>query len=73
MNASKIVATFIHPPIPIRSFDWQATYDDYDADCDGDGFFSNDPIGHGRTEADAVLDLIENHPRPDVFCTERRR
>lgn len=69
----RIVTSFEHPPIPIRTCDWSATYDDYDVDCDQDGFFSNDPIGRGATEQDAVLDLIDNHPRPDVFCPERGR
>lgn len=73
MAAHKIITEFVYPPIPVRSFDWSATYDDYDVDCDGDGFFSNCPVGRGATEAEAVLDLIENHPRPDVFCPERGR
>jgi hypothetical protein len=71
MTPHKIVCHYIYPPIPVRSCDWEAHYDDYDADCDGEGFFSHDPIGRGATEAAAVLDLIENYPRPDVFCAER--
>ena len=27
--------SFINPPIPIRSFDWQGTHPDYDGDEDG--------------------------------------
>ena len=50
-------------PIPDRRFDWSATYDDYEADCDQDGFFSTSPVGYGRTEAEAVIDLIENNYR----------
>ncbi len=51
----KIMTTFVFPPIPTRQFDWQAHYDgeedeQYDA-------------GYGRTEADAIVDLIENYPR----------
>jgi hypothetical protein len=61
----RIRTEFVYPPIPIRNFDWQAVYDDYDGAED-----SHCPIGHGRTEADAVLDLIDNAPRyPD--CCER--
>jgi hypothetical protein len=42
----------IFPPIPIRSFDWQAV--DYDT-YDGPGC----PIGHGSTEQEAIVDLLE--------------
>ena len=47
-----IVTEFTNPPIPIRSggFDWSATLDNYEAD---------DPIGRGRTELDAIQNLIE--------------
>ncbi len=51
----KIVTTHVYPPIPIRQFDWQAHYDseaDEQMNC-----------GHGRTEAEAVVDLLDNHPR----------
>jgi hypothetical protein len=40
----------IYPPIPDRRFDWCATTDNYD----GEG----SPIGYGRTEQDAVEDLV---------------
>lgn len=33
---------------------------DYDCDCDEDGFFSTHPIGHGATERAAIEDLIED-------------
>ena len=46
----RIVTQFIYPPIPLRQFDWQATFDGYEP---------GDPIGHGRTERDAVRDLKE--------------
>ena len=55
----KIITTHVYPPIPIRSMDWCATTDDYDADCDQDGFFSTSPIGWGRTEEEAIADLKE--------------
>ena len=54
-----IHTTHEQPPIPIRDFDWSAVTDDYDCDCDQDGFFSTDPVGHGRTEQDAINDLLE--------------
>jgi hypothetical protein len=46
----KIKTRFINPPIPIRSFDWEATRDGYD---------KGDPIGFGRTEELAKADLLE--------------
>ena len=62
----RIVTTHVYPPIPDRHFDWQAHYDDDEPNDDG-----HMAAGHGPTEAAAVLDLIENYPRPDVFCRER--
>lgn len=55
----KINTEFVYPPIPIRNFDWCATFDDYDCDCDQDGYFSHDPVGYGRTKQDAIDDLLE--------------
>lgn len=47
---SKIITEFIYPPIPIRNYDWEAIREDYN---------EGDPIGHGRTEKDAILDLLQ--------------
>lgn len=33
--------------------------DNYDCDCDQDGFFSLSPVGHGATEQEAIADLLE--------------
>lgn len=33
--------------------------DTYDCDCDQDGFFSTSPVGDGRTEQEAIDDLLE--------------
>lgn len=54
-----IVTRYIHPPIPIRSFDWSATLDDYDpGEPDGEcGYHGSDPIGYGAIEADAIAEL----------------
>jgi hypothetical protein len=30
----------------------------YDADCDQDGFFSRSAVGYGKTEEEAIEDLI---------------
>lgn len=58
-NGVVIHTCFEYPPIPTRSLDWSAVTDDYDCDCDIDGFFSTCPIGHGATEQDAIDDLLE--------------
>jgi hypothetical protein len=50
----KIITNFDYPPIPIRQFDWSAVTDNYDGAED-----SHCPIGHGRTEAEAIADLLE--------------
>ncbi len=45
-----IVTNFWAKPIPPRQFDWSATFDGYEG---------GDPIGYGRTEQDAINDLID--------------
>ena len=48
-SVSKIRTSFVHPPIPVRHFDWVAW-------IDGDeetGFY-----GHGRNESEAISELI---------------
>lgn len=45
-----IELSFIQPPIPERSCDWQATRKGYD---------EGDPIGRGRTPVVALADLLE--------------
>lgn len=58
INGIKIHTSFDYPPIPVRDMDWSAVTDDYDCDCDQDGFFSTSPVGHGATEHDAIADLM---------------
>lgn len=61
----RIITTHVYPPIPVRQFDWQAHYEgEEDEQMD---------TGEGPTELAAIVDLIENHPRPDVWCPERGR
>lgn len=48
----KIIVSHVYPPIPIRSHDWCAYWDDLGADCS--------PYGWGRTEEEAKQDLIDN-------------
>jgi len=50
----KIVSTHVHPPIPIRNFDWQAHFDGDEPNDDGQMM-----CGYGRTEALAIADLLE--------------
>ncbi len=51
----KIITTHVYPPIPDRRFDWQAHYEGEEDE--------QMATGSGPTEAAAILDLIENHPR----------
>ena len=46
-----MITKYVCPPIPIRQFDWCAYLDcgEYDAE--------SGPYGHGRTEAEAIIDL----------------
>ena len=41
---------FAYPPIPVRSFDWEATEPDYEP---------GDPLGYGRTEQAAIEALLD--------------
>jgi len=51
----KIRTEYVYPPIPIRDFDWSAVDDDtYDGAPD-----AHCPIGRGRTEKEAIDDLLE--------------
>ena len=50
MAVDEIITSFLNPPIPVRSMDWQATRKGYD---------EGDLIGRGATEQDAINDLLE--------------
>jgi hypothetical protein len=58
MAAPKINVQFIYPPIPIRQFDYCATYDG-DEPNDAGGI----EAGWGATKAEAMSDLTTNYPR----------
>jgi predicted protein tyrosine phosphatase len=60
----RIVTTLVYPPIPIRSMDWQAHYAGEEDE--------QMATGHGVTEAEAVYDLIENHPREENIRLHQR-
>lgn len=47
----KIVTHFEYPPIPVRHFDWCAHYDDPEG-----------ATGWGKTEQEAISDLLTEHP-----------
>ena len=59
INGVKIRTECICPPIPIRDMDWSAVTDDYDADCDQDGYYSSHPVGYGATEQESIDNLLE--------------
>lgn len=61
----KIVTSYVNPPIPIRSYDWCAFRD---------GEEENGGYGYGKTEQEAIDDLLENEhlnePEPDSGTEE---
>ena len=46
----KIRPDYWPKPIPLRQFDWSAVTDNYEP---------GDPVGYGRTQGEAVADLLE--------------
>jgi hypothetical protein len=41
--------------------DWVAIdADNYEAECDSQGWWSNSPAGYGATEAEAIRELLED-------------
>ena len=53
MSRDNITVNFIHPPIPIRSFDYCAYYKDEE---------ERGEYGYGATEQEAIDDLIAEYP-----------
>jgi hypothetical protein len=47
---NKVIITEVFPPIPIRTYDYQAVRE---------GYHPGDPIGHGRTPDEAGQDLLD--------------
>lgn len=45
----KIITSYDYPSIPIRDYDWSAIRESYD---------EGDLIGYGKTEQDAINDLV---------------
>lgn len=46
----RIITEHVYPPIPIRCFDWCATFDSYEP---------GSPIGYGPTKEAAIAALLE--------------
>lgn len=51
-----IRTTFVYPPIPIRTMDWQAIDDDIYDDAPDAG---PQCVGVGKTEQEAIDDLLQ--------------
>lgn len=51
----KVNIAFVYPPIPLRQFDWCAYFDNDEPDDDGHML-----VGYGKTEAEALVDLLDN-------------
>lgn len=49
----KIKTHYDPPPIPVRTFDWSAYDDDTYSGDEGQ------PLGRGRTEEEAIADLLQ--------------
>lgn len=58
VNGIKIHTNFDYPPVPDRDMDWSAVTDDYEAECDSEGWWSHHPVGRGPTEETAIQDLL---------------
>lgn len=63
----ELVLDFIYPPIPIRQFDWQATWDNDEPDDNG-----NMLCGHGRTPLDAIVDLLDSTEQDEDYREWKR-
>ena len=56
MSKPKAITEHVFPPIPDRSHDWSAVRDGYDGASDA--CKRTNLIGWGRTEAEAIADLL---------------
>lgn len=59
INGVIIHTSHDYPPIPVRSMDWSAVTDNYEAESDSEGWWSTHPVGRGATEQEAIVDLLE--------------
>lgn len=56
IGRGKVNISFVYPPIPLRQFDWVATFDNDEPDDDGNWKY----IGYGKTKIEALIDLLDN-------------
>jgi len=54
-RSDEIVVTHVYPPIPIREFDWSATWSNDEPDDEGHWIL----IGYGPTPLAAIVDLLD--------------
>lgn len=57
----KIITEHVLPPIPLRDYDWCATLD---------GWEPGDVVGSGRTEREAIDDLLDKIEEGEVESAE---
>ena len=60
-----IIIDHVYPPIPVRSNDWCAYFDELGADCS--------PYGWGATEQEAIDDLLEREAYEREEAAEAKR
>jgi len=60
-----IITDHVYPPIPVRSNDWCAYFDELGADCS--------PHGWGATEQEAIDDLLERAEYEREEAAEAKR
>lgn len=60
MSSGEMVKVYTDQPNPYGN-EWSAVDDSYDADWQGEetGYVSSSPHGWGKTEAEAIADLIQ--------------
>lgn len=65
MKGHTIITEHVYPPIPDRSMDWSAVFEDYDGGNVDYDTPSRDPIGRGPTELAAIADLLQQQLERD--------
>lgn len=51
----QIVITFVYPPIPVRDYDWSASWENDEPDDEGHWRL----MGYGKTPLAAIVDLLD--------------
>jgi hypothetical protein len=55
MENRKINVQYVYPPIPMRCYDYAATFDNYDGAPDSS---NRNMIGYGATREEAIAELL---------------